>query len=292
MNNDNEYIPKHINTSSKLPTKKKRRIKVKAVILGLIFLFCLIIFIFCFFNIISWIKDSNKNNRIIDEITEDITIEEVPDTNDTELVNEEPKKESDYWYYVKQSLISVDIDALKVKNKDTLGWISVNNTNVNYPFVQTNDNDYYLKHAFDKSNNSAGWIFLDYRNNKDFSDKNNILYGHARRDNTMFGSLRNVLTKAWYSNKDNYIIKLSTETENTMWQIFSVYKIETESYYLTTNFSTDMEYERFLSTIKERSLYDFNVTLSKRDKILTLSTCSGEYNRIVVHAKLIKRSSR
>lgn len=292
MNNDNEYIPKHINTSSKLPTKKKRRIKVKAVILGLIFLVCLIIFIICFFNIISWIKESNKNNRIIDEITEDITIEEVPDTNNTELVNEEPKKESDYWYYVKQSLISVDIDALKVKNRDTLGWISVNNTNVNYPFVQTNDNDYYLKHAFDKSNNSAGWIFLDYRNNKFFSDKNNILYGHARRDNSMFGSLRSVIKKDWYSNKDNHIIKLSTETENTMWQIFSVYKIETESYYLTTNFSTDMEYERFLSTIKERSLYDFNVTLSKRDKILTLSTCSGEHNRIVVHAKLIKRSSR
>lgn len=292
MNNDNEYIPKHVNTSSKLPTKKKRRIKVKAVTLGLIFLVCLIIFIVCFSNVIGWIKDSNKNNQMIDEITEDVTIEEVPDTNDTELVNEEPKKESDYWYYVKQSLISVDIDALKVKNSDTLGWISVNNTNVNYPFVQASDNDYYLKHAFDKSNNSAGWIFLDYRNNKDFSDKNNILYGHARRDNSMFGSLRSVITKDWYSNKDNHIIKLSTETENTMWQIFSVYRIETESYYLTTIFSTNLEYERFLSTIKERSLYDFDVTLSRNDKILTLSTCSGEHNRIVVHAKLIKRSSR
>lgn len=292
MNNDNEYIPKHVNTSSKLPTKKKRRIKVKAVTLGLIFLVCLIIFIVCFSNVIGWVKDSNKNNQMIDEITEDVTIEEVSDTNDTELVNEESKKESDYWYYVKQSLISVDIDALKVKNSDTLGWISVNNTNVNYPFVQANDNDYYLKHAFDKSNNSAGWIFLDYRNNKDFSDKNNILYGHARRDNSMFGSLRSVIKKDWYSNKDNHIIKLSTETENTMWQIFSVYRIETESYYLTTTFSTNLEYERFLSTIKERSLYDFDATLSRNDKILTLSTCSGEHNRIVVHAKLIKRSSR
>ena len=292
MNNDNEYIPKHVNTSSKLPTKKKRRIKVKAVTLGLIFLVCLIIFILCFSNVIGWVKDSNKNNRIIDEITEDVTIEEVSDTNDTELVNEEPKKESDYWYYVKQSLISVDIDALKAKNSDTLGWISVNNTNVNYPFVKTSNNDYYLKHAFDKSNNSAGWIFLDYRNNKDFSDKNNILYGHARRDNSMFGSLRSVITKDWYSNKDNHIIKLSTEIENTLWQIFSVYRIETESYYLTTTFSTNLEYERFLSTIKERSLYDFDVTLSRNDKILTLSTCSGEHNRIVVHAKLIKRSSR
>ena len=65
MNNNNEYIPKHVNTSSKLPTKKKRRIKVKAVTLGLIFLVCLIIFIVCFSNVIGWVKDSNKNTFAI-----------------------------------------------------------------------------------------------------------------------------------------------------------------------------------------------------------------------------------
>lgn len=288
----NGYTPRHVNIDNKAPIIKKRRLKKKAVALGLVFLVFLLIFIVCFVKLMGWISDNNKNKNILEEITDSVTVEEVPDTEDTEFVNEEPKKESDYWYYIKQSLISVDIGALKNKNSDALGWISVNNTNVNYPFVQTSDNDYYLKHAFDKSNNYAGWIFLDYRNNSDFSDKNNILYGHSRRDNSMFGSLKNVIKNDWYSNKDNHIIKLSTEKENTLWQIFSVYKIEVESYYLTTVFPSDMEYEQFLNTIKERSLYDFDVTPSKNDKILTLSTCSGEDNRIVVHAKLIKRSLR
>lgn len=291
MNSNNNYISKQIKKNSKL-LKNKRKTNVKTVMLVLVFLTFLIIFIICFLNLINWINDNNKNKNIIKEINDDVKVEEIIDSENTELINEDEKKESDYWYYIKQSLISVDINTLKNKNSDTLGWISVNNTNVNYPFVQTSDNEYYLNHAFDKSNNRAGWIFLDYRNNKDFSDKNNILYGHARRDNSMFGSLRNVIKKEWFLNKDNHIIKLSTEKENTLWQIFSTYKIEVESYYLTTSFSTDLEYERFLNTIKERSLYDFDVTLSKDDKILTLSTCSGENSRIVIHAKLIKRSSR
>lgn len=291
MNSNNNYIPKQIKKNSKL-LKNERKTNMKTVMLILVFLAFLIIFIICFLNLINWINDNNKNKKIIKEINDDVKVEEIIDPENTELINEDEKKESDYWYYVKQSLISVDINTLKNKNSDTLGWISVNNTNVNYPFVQTSDNEYYLNHAFDKSNNRAGWIFLDYRNNKDFSDKNNILYGHARKDNSMFGSLRNVIKKEWFLNKDNHIIKLSTEKENTLWQIFSTYKIEVESYYLTTSFSTDLEYERFLNTIKERSLYDFDVTLSKDDKILTLSTCSGENSRIVIHAKLIKRSSR
>ena len=186
-------------------------------------------------------------------------------------------------------LIDVDIDKLINQNKDTVGWINVNNTNINYPFVQTKDNKYYLKHAFDRSWNEAGWVFLDYRNNKDFSSRNNIIYGHSRLDKTMFGSLRNVLNDDWYNNKSNHVIRLSTQSENTMWQVFSVYKILEESYYITTDFSDDTEYSKFLKTIKNRSVHDFGVGVSSDDKILTLSTCSSNNKRIVVHAKLIKR---
>lgn len=80
------------------------------------------------------------------------------------------------------------------------------------------------------------------------------------------------------------------ENENTLWQIFSVYKIKTETYYITTNFNSDDEYVEFLNTIKGRSLYNFNTNLSKDDKILTLSTCYSDSERTVVHARLIKRS--
>lgn len=285
------YIPKH---NGKKKTIKRRRLKKQAVMWGLIFLLSVSVLIISLTKVFVWFKDNDKTEAIAKEIIQEIPVEEVLDDKETEIINKEknPDKESDYWSYIKQSLINVDIDSLKEKNGDTIGWIKVNNTNINYPFVQTKDNDYYLSHAFDKSNNNAGWVFLDYRNNSDFSDKNNIIYAHARRDNSMFGSLRNVLKKEWYSNKDNHIIKLSTANENTMWQIFSVYKIPVETYYITTQFTTSSQYKAFLETITKRSIHQFNTTVDSSDKILTLSTCSGEDDRIVVHAKLIKRSSK
>lgn len=285
------YIPKH---NGKKKTVKRRRLKKQAVMWGLIFLLSVSVLIISLTKVFGWFKDNDKTEAIAKEIIQEIPVEEVLDDKETEIINKEknPDKESDYWSYIKQSLINVDIDSLKEKNGDTIGWIKVNNTNINYPFVQTKDNDYYLSHAFDKSNNNAGWVFLDYRNNSDFSDKNNIIYAHARRDNSMFGSLRNVLKKEWYSNKDNHIIKLSTANENTMWQIFSVYKIPVETYYITTQFTTSSQYKAFLETITKRSIHQFNTAVDSSDKILTLSTCSGEDDRIVVHAKLIKRSSK
>ena len=124
------------------------------------------------------------------------------------------------------------------------------------------------------------------------NNKNTILYAHSRLDKTMFGSLSKVLKSSWYNNKDNHIIRLSTDTENTLWQIFSVYKIPEESYYITTNFNTNEEYSKFLNTIKQRSIHNFNTNLDTNDKILTLSTCYSDTERTVVHAKLIKRSPK
>ena len=97
---------------------------------------------------------------------------------------------------------------------------------------------------------------------------------------------------SWYQNKSNHIIRISTELENTLWQVFSVYKIEEESYYIKTDFSNDTEFNDFLTTIKNRSKYDFNTELTSSDKILTLSTCANDKERYVVHAKLIKKSAR
>ena len=108
----------------------------------------------------------------------------------------------------------------------------------------------------------------------------------------MFGSLKNILKGSWYGNSDNHIIKLSTPSENTLWQVFSIYHITTESYYITTSFKTDKEYETFLNTIKKRSAAKFDATLDVNDKILTLSTCYNDSQKVVLHAKLIKREQR
>lgn len=276
------------NLSMKSVVKKKKKWK-KWVLIFLILVF-IVVLVYSLLKILFWFKDNMDMSSVIKEISENIEVEEVIDDGNTELVNEEEDALSDYWYYITFPLINVDIGNLKVKNKDTVGWINVNNTNINYPFVLANDNNYYLNHSFDNSVNKAGWVFLDYRNDNNLSDKNNIIYAHSRLDKTMFGSLNDTLKYSWYSNKDNHIIKISTEKENTLWQIFSVYKIPVESYYITTNFLNDSAFEDFLDVIKKRSVFDFNTNLTKDDRILTLSTCYSDKERTVIHAKLIKRS--
>lgn len=240
-------------------------------------------------NILFWVNDNTKTNKIVEEINKTVNVQQSEDTEETEYINKPLDNNSDYWYYTTFSLINVDLNKLKKKNSDTVGWINVNNTNINYPFVHYTDNDFYLHHSYDKSYNEAGWIYLDYRNNKNFTDKNNIIYGHYRQDNTMFASLLNALDYNWYTNKDNHIIRISTETENTLWQIISVYKIPVETYYIKTEFVNDNDYEEFLNKIVERSIHNFNTEYNTSDKILTLSTCYSNDIRMVVHAKLIKK---
>ena len=158
-----------------------------------------------------------------------------------------------------------------------------------YPVVKGTNNSFYLNHCFDKSNNSAGWIFADYRNKFDNTDKNIVIYGHNIRDGSMFGSMLNILNAKWYENEENTNITLYTENEKCMYKVFSIYKIENEDYYIKTEFKNDNEFEDFIKTLKKRSIKDFNVDVSKDDNILTLSTCANNNKyRVVLHAKKVK----
>ena len=180
------------------------------------FSFFLLILVFNSIKIFIWNQDNKKTNNNITNIEKITNVEEVKDDNNTEIVNEPDDKESDYWYYIKIPLIQVNFQELTKKSKDAIGWIQVNNANINYPIVQTTNNNYYLTHSYDKSQNEAGWVFMDYRNTPNFSNKNTIIYAHSRLDKTMFGSLSKVLKSSWYLNKDNHIIKISTPTENSL----------------------------------------------------------------------------
>lgn len=273
----------------------KKKLRKDRVFLLVLLLFFSTIFIFSAFKVIEWLSDNNNTDKVIEKIKNDVKVDEVKDNENTEVIDEEPtepEKVSDYFYYITYPLINVDFESLLKTNNETVGWINVNNTNINYPFVQGINNTYYLNHSFDKSYNSAGWVFMDYRNNKEMNNKNTILYAHGRIDKTMFGSLYKTQYPAWYQNRSNHIIRISTPSVNMSYQIFSVYKIEEESYYIQTDFSSDSEYLEFLNTIKERSKYNFNVVLNESDKIITLSTCANDKERYVVHAKLIKKSER
>ncbi len=273
--------------------RRKIKIKWKNIILILIITTSSITLLISIFNIIKWKIDSNKTNYEITNIQENINVEEIQDTENTEIIEPviEVPKENPYWDYINMNMINVDFNGLKRTNPDVVGWLKVNGTNINYPFVQSSDNDYYLTHSFNKSYNGGGWVFLDYRNNGT-NNKNTIIYAHGRSDKTMFGTLKNVLNNGWLNNTNNYVIKISTETENSLWQIFSVYRIPTTSDYLQTNFNDETEYQNFLDMIKDRSSHNFDTNVASTDNILTLSTCYNNSDKIVVHAKLIKKENK
>ena len=271
--------------------KKKLRFRKWVIVVFLIFFFS--IFAFSAYRVYAWYNDNKKVDNLTDDVVKNTKVKEKEDNDNTENVNPPEDVSNDYWDYIKMNLLEVDFNELLKKNPDTVGWIEVKGTNINYPIVQTTDNSYYLTHAFDGSKNEAGWVFMDYRNDAVNFNQNTILYAHSRLTGSMFGSLKNILNSSWYTNKENHIIRLSTPTENTMWQVFSVYTIPKESYYITPSFNSDEAYGEFLNTMKSRSEVDFSAEVNTNDKILTLSTCKDNFgNRVVMHAKLIKRETR
>lgn len=294
--NESKITKKKKTKNKKIRKKKKTRLRPWFFIT--LFLIFSIILLINLLIILKWNNDNKDIEKLEEDIKEDLVITEIEEEG--ELVNppEEDKSTptviSDYWYYVSVPFTNVDFTSLLSKNSDTIAFIKINNTNVNYPVVQTNNNDFYLNHAYDKSYNEAGWIYLDYRNNKDLSlNDNSIIYGHGRINKTVFGSLRNTLDKSWQNNKDNHTISISTPYKNYVYQIFSIYTIKSETYYITTKFSKTYFKEKWIKEMKKRNTSTIETEVTTEDKVLTLSTCLNDDDvRIVVHAKLIKQQNK
>lgn len=281
---------KEFYTKTRVGRKKLRK---KRRIYGLIICFIAITLLsYSGFQIWKWNLDNKKTSKQEKEIKDVVKVEEVPASDEDTLVNSPQDKNNDYWNYIKLPLINVNFDELLAKNSDTVAFLKVNGTNINYPVVQSNDNSYYLTHSYDKSKNDAGWVFLDYRNDINNLSQNTIIYAHGRWDTTMFGSLKNVFKNDWYNKTDNYVVHLSTPSYNSLWQVFSVYSIPTETYYLTSNFGTTESFQSLLNTIEGRSKWNFNAEVNTNDKILTLSTCYNDKEKVVLHAKLIKTQTK
>lgn len=276
--------------------KAKKKVKIEKNIWSIVIIICSFIIIILLVILFNWYLENKKTNDMIEIINEVAEVKEIevaePTTSENNQENVTTTTISDYYRYANMNMLEVNFENLISINEDTKGWIKVEGTNINYPFVQANDNDYYLKHSYDKTSNKKGWVFLDYRNSMDNLSKNTILYAHGLVNNTMFGSMRKVIKPSWYNKKNNHIIKVSTPYNNELWQVFSTYTIEPESYYITTNFSSDDEFLNFISVLKSRSVYDYNIDVGASDKILTLSSCYDNTKRMVLHAKLISVQER
>jgi len=180
-------------------------------------------------------------------------------------------------------------ETLREINPDTVGWLQVRGTRIDYPVVRANDNDFYLTRDFHQRRNSMGWVFMDFRNGTRHLDHNTIIYAHNINGGVMFGTLRYTLNPRWHTNEANQIITFNTPYAEMRWQIFSIYRIGRTTDYLITNFFNPDAHQEFLDMLRNRSIHDFGVRPTRTDRILTLSTCHGRSgaDRLVVHAVLI-----
>ena len=232
---------------------------MKIKLLKIILVIAIISSLYSAYHLMTWSIDNQKTNNIVKKIN---------------IISKEEIKED--------KTLSIDFNQLLQTNNEVVGWIKINGTKVDYPIVKHNDNSYYLTHSFDKTENEAGWIFMDSRNNHNNLDFNTIIYGHGRRDGSMFGGLFQTLNKEWINNEENHIIKLTTLNQSYLFKIFSIYYIDTVDDYIHITYDNEL-----LNKVKERSIYQLDKDVNINDKILTLSTCYNNEKKLVIHAKKI-----
>src|SRR6056297_3285058 len=179
-------------------------------------------------------------------------------------------------------------------NENVIGWINVNGTNIDYPVVQADDNDFYLDHNYKGEKDSYGSIYMDFRNVSVERDDNIIIYGHKIREGSMFSDLANYTNGNSYKDyfeKNNTII-LDLNGGRTTWEIYSAYvvNLDQEDYYLYTIYKDKQNYLDFVEETKERSLVKKDIEITEDDTIISLVTCNFWYDnaRVILHGKLVE----
>ena len=170
----------------------------------------------------------------------------------------------------------VDFEELKKVNPDVLGWIYIEGTDINYPIVQGADNDYYLSRLVDGTSNRGGSIFLDYRNEPDFSDYHTVIYGHNMKNGTMFADIIKYKKKAFY--EAHPMGKIMTPQGNCQIEIIGGYVADLRDPAWRLNFESDAEQLDWLCDAMGRSTVGGDYVPVGGEKIITLSTCSYEFD--------------
>ena len=185
--------------------------------------------------------------------------------------------------------ITVDFSILQAENEDIVAWICCEDTPINYPIVQSEDNSFYLRRLTDGSWNMPGTLFLDYRCNADFSDSPSIVYGHNMKNDSMFGILPNYCEQRYFDEHPiMYLLTPETDYRVDMFAGF-VTPADSEVYRLQLS---DEEKQQLVEQAKEQSDFTAEVEVSAEDCLLVLSTCSYEYSdaRYVLIGKLTEIS--
>lgn len=179
---------------------------------------------------------------------------------------------------------------LQEMNPDTVGWIKFENPQISYPVMHAQDNDYYLRRSFSGERKTAGSIFVDAINHGDFQDAHTIIYGHNMRNLSMFGQLKYYKDEAFYEGNEYFTI--TTDSDTYRYQIFSYYDVPENSDVYTIWYTSDENFEVAVAQMQKKAYYNTGVVVTAEDKIITLSTCSTEGNRFVIHAKRVGEQER
>lgn len=264
------------NNTQKQPEQKKK--KKSDVLLTIALIVAIAVFCYAAFNLYHIYTEYKKGTDEYNQIEEMAVTERDADSGEAAGPNAQLKLP-----------IEVDFDKLKSVNEDVVGWIYVDALpDISYPIVKGKDNQTYLHQTYEKNYNFAGTIFVDYENSGDFSDCNTLVYGHNMKNGSMFGHLKKFREDDRLYKQDKYFWILTPE-RNYRYEIISAYTTGVNSDTYTLFKGPGEEFEKYLETIKGYSEIQTDDTdLTIKDKIVTLSTCTGnESTRFVVQGKRV-----
>lgn len=218
------------------------------------------------------------------EYTTEATTEETTEAETKPLEWQEAEIEDDDPFI--KELSQKNLDALREVNPDVMGWIEIPGTQLAYPIMDGDDNEYYLEHTWDKKSSNAGSIFLEQLNNTDLRDFNTLLYGHRMMNGTMFGSLKHFNTNEHY--KNHPYVYILDDAGVHRYEIFAAYTAPVDGSTFVYGFRSEEGMQVFIDYCLSKSEINTGVVPTLDDKILTLVTCTGRgYEaRWVVQARL------
>lgn len=260
----------------KIRAKKSRK---GDAVLTLLLVLCICVSVFAAQNLYQIFAEYKAGTDEYNNIKQQVVVEKEAGIEEVERLAEDPEKKQ--W----KAPISVDFTKLQSINEDVCGWLYAEAIpDINYPIVQAEDNDYYLHRTYEKQDNFAGTLFIDCDNSSDFNNCNTIIYGHNMKNGSMFGKLKE-FKKQETLEKSKFLWVLTPEGD-FKYEIFSSYITPIKSETYTLNKGPGEEQKAFAEHMKELSEVETgNFTFDIRDKILTLSTCTGdESTRYIVQA--------
>ena len=246
---------------------------------GALLLLLLVIFAVCMMKVIPQVRDYQKGKEDYAEAMEIAGIRQSAETSTEKNGTADGKT-------YEETIATVDLASLQAVNSDVIGWIAIPDTEIFYPLLRTNDNDYYLNHTWKKEWNSVGSIFMESRINPDFSAFHTIIYGHRMRNGSMFGGLKDYRNAEYW--KEHPSVYVVTDDAVRRYDVFAAHEMATDKIAGSISISEDAEKQEFIRYSIQHSAIDTDIVPTEEDFVLSLITCTGrDYSsRWVVQAVL------